>query len=648
MKFIFFLTFIISIQLQAGIFTNTIPISTNTISADTIKEFLSSFNSNLQQHPPFDSWETSIEDDTPPDEEDRNITTKTINKSFILSLASLNSDNTDYEKKEEGDGDNPYIEVSIDSDSTKISNTITWNPTQDGKEHIDSEPLTPYKSVRDAQLHFHMCASITIPNLTSLDFLSFVQTNLVQIHDLSECEGKDTNTNCEFSDEKQYVECYSTNHFAIKPEKLSFTLPSYMKSAKKEALTITADATGYSFSSNDDYNLSVSITKYTKKDEVNNSLYGEGNFTFDDFTDGNSSNANFDFNDTAKINFELIDKDWAEIDDDTLHNCDENGSYICGNYNTIVIPDHFNFKDISLHNESDQNFTYLSNSEAMQAHIAFTVNAKNAQNNTLQNFDKDSWENNISLHFSLSPETDSNKTEIFSQFLGFEDGSIKIDDDNATLNQHLSFNYTREVNNSKNPFFIRGDDIHLTINSIYDSDNNITGFSSSVDKNITFLYARTNTPRTRISSNEGDAKIYYEVYCNSNTTSDCNKTLLPDSVASLYNNDPRWYNNSKHTTTFGSVQETKQKQGTSVTATVTQESIKLKYDDSTSGFPYKTTMQNIVTSWLVYNKYNSNADANEFEVEFEGGVSDWVGKAEENVTTTKKTDITRANRRISW
>jgi len=74
--------------------------------------------------------------------------------------------------------------------------------------------------------------------------------------------------------------------------------------------------------------------------------------------------------------------------------------------------------------------------------------------------------------------------------------------------------------------------------------------------------------------------------------------------------------------------------------------IKLKYDKS-FGYPYKTTMENNASSWLIYNDYDSTATKNQFSVEFEGGDSYWSGVHETN-SSTKDSDAIRTNRRSMW
>ncbi|MGE4512009.1 MAG: hypothetical protein AB7D43_13020, partial [Sulfurimonadaceae bacterium] len=91
--------------------------------------------------------------------------------------------------------------------------------------------------------------------------------------------------------------------------------------------------------------------------------------------------------------------------------------------------------------------------------------------------------------------------------------------------------------------------------------------------------------------------------------------------------------------------------GNRVTASNTtgdhQDSTNLTYDGS-RGFPYATTMRHWVEPWLIYNKYDAAAVANEFDVEFmQGNDGSWAGKHETNSeTNTTASQIT--NRRTLW
>lgn len=169
-------------------------------------------------------------------------------------------------------------------------------------------------------------------------------------------------------------------------------------------------------------------------------------------------------------------------------------------------------------------------------------------------------------------------------------------------------------------------------------------------------YGRTHASKQRYDGNTGPANIYFEVYCfgtvGGNT---CNKSLLPNGINSKRINDARWYMNENHDiTNDGSVGIVLQRGGANVAADKVDATdnplgnpsvTTLNYDGS-SGYPYKTTMQNEASSWLIYNENDPTATRNEFQVEFDSS-SGWSGAHDTN-TTTKNRSGTTTNRRVIW
>jgi len=78
---------------------------------------------------------------------------------------------------------------------------------------------------------------------------------------------------------------------------------------------------------------------------------------------------------------------------------------------------------------------------------------------------------------------------------------------------------------------------------------------------------------------------------------------------------------------------------------VAEENIVLSYDEQ-KGYPYKAVMSIIPNKWLIYNKYDANANHNEFEVKFEGTGGTWAGTDESNAST--KTSNANKARILQW
>ena len=410
-------------------------------------------------------------------------------------------------------------------------------------------------------------------------------------------------------------------------------------------------------------------------------------------TDGSITEvAALKFNDVGRVNIAIVDDTWADVDlsdargmhdpSATAHNdCDSDGAYVCGDLNATFIPFNFTFVDTKIVN-NDANpgsFTYISNLNpsdpstfTMAARIETTIEARNKDGEITQNFKTSSYENPVFLSLvvnntkmGLASSTQiGDGTEAGNKLLNFTDGSYTLPWNSSDNTKVLRFNFPRVANDALNPFKVTPAEVKLNISSIYkDNSNEVTIVDDNsadgttvgnITQDATFIYGRTNAPRQRIEGNSGTAFIYYESYCSATDSkgNTCNKNLLPNGSSSTSINDPRWYINSSHNTNSGSVGTITQKRGSSLTigtATGTNKmSVPLQYNDAASkGYPYKTTLENNASSWLIYNKYDAADTTNEFDVEFTNDEANWAGIHETDATTdtnaTKKT-----NRRTMW
>ena len=226
---------------------------------------------------------------------------------------------------------------------------------------------------------------------------------------------------------------------------------------------------------------------------------------------------------------------------------------------------------------------------------------------------------------------------------------------NGAINTALNLNFARDQKVAVNPETITYNNYKIkcqnTIDCNLQADLSPDGTLIETiegELNLPFViehyYGRTNAPRQRYNGSDGNASIYFEVYCN-----ECDKTKLQ--ASSLFTNDPRWLTNNAHTTIdYGLVGNVTQKYTSKITATTpttTAPSItSLSYTGSV--YPYKATMQNQVAPWLIYNKYNASTDKNEFEVEFNKNTGvGWAGISDTN-TSTVDTGSKKTNRRTMW
>lgn len=482
----------------------------------------------------------------------------------------------------------------------------------------------------------------------------------------------------------------SRDNFAIRPEKLAINstapaMPNLLHSAETYNVAIdaynnnsTTLSTEYTFT-NANTVFDINSTKYDKNNVVSLTMTGNLSFVPSVFNmlNGQSSLsatpgevAGISFDDVGKVNIHIEDKIWSTVDnDDTPMDCSAAGSYVCGDKNVTFIPDHFDFNVLNIV-DNDGNFTYIANDVAQMAgKIDTAIRALNKDGNVTQNFGPyPLYENNVTVvpivtkpAYTLYP--DANETQISNLIVGFGAGvkSIASSETNASL--YLRFNFRRDANSIINPFDVNGSDLNISITSHYidPMDSDTADIIGNRDMNATgkstFIYGRTYAPRQRFSGNVGTALIYYESFCDGVDASGiiCDKVLLPNGITSQSTDDPRWFKNTAHTTANSGVIGTVSQKAalpkvTSSSASgANPDSVVLTYDttDVNRTYPYKATMENNASSWLIYNKYNINDTTNEFEVEFERPGGSWAG-AHETSTTTNSNAASKTNRRIMW
>ena len=484
--------------------------------------------------------------------------------------------------------------------------------------------------------------------------------------------------------------------------------PDLLRSAQDYNMTVLA--TDYSTGSpTQDYNQTSSILstsntiKWDKTPAIDNTLSGA--VTLGDFniTNGTSTYngtpgevASFFFSDVGLVTLSVQDMNWTAIDsDDTVGSCTESGRYICGETNTTFIPHHFTFVTpaITNNNGNPGTFTYISNLDDgnhttydMAARINTLVEARNKLEAITQNFKTgiNFYENIVSLNVTVVDDIhgDANTTSINNLLLGFgaengdTNGTRTIIWNEGNTSKVLRFNFTRAIDTSVNPFDVNGSDMNVTISSMY-TGTAPEGSATIIDddsgkatatQNITMVYGRTHAGRQRYEGSSGTANIYYEGYCYGKDTKnvDCNKSLLlPFSPNLKRTDDIRWYVNESHKAiTDGNIGTVKQKDGTETTTDdivdVTNQNDDDSYNPATAdlrygtvanpapyGYPYKTTMENNASSWLIYNEDNANAITNSFPVTFEYINNDWSGLNETKNTSSGR-GANWTNKRLDW
>lgn len=472
-------------------------------------------------------------------------------------------------------------------------------------------------------------------------------------------------------------EC-SEDNFAIRPNDFNTTIVPNQIFLAGEAQTLTFEAEDFAGAPSSDYNENEN-TSFTVDIDISdsNKTCAEPSINFSpivDFTNGTVTD-NYTLNNVGDFNLtmhETIGAEFALVDADdtneTLRLIEPFTTQI------KVIPHHFGL-DGNLTNGADSKlFTYLSNFEQFEtnesrnvsASLDLNVSAQRADNNITSNYTSLCYAKDGNLKLTLAnainkdnPETDSLTKLLWYHYTPDSNGSILLDgvtteyqipfystqfdsnDTNGTAEFNYKINFDRNRSKVVNPFIVIVNEINAT-----DSDN-VSG--AKAGGNATFVYGRTHASRQRYQGPTGTANIYFESYC---FGGGCNKTLLNGFSPNMQRTDDvRWYVNEAHTVTDdGFVGIVVEKIGTNVVGDIVDATdnpignpsvTTLNYSGS-KGYPYKTTMQNEASPWLIY----PTAPRNEFQVEF-SNQGDWTGE-NETTTTTQDSNASITNRRIMW
>lgn len=394
-----------------------------------------------------------------------------------------------------------------------------------------------------------------------------------------------------------FPDCSSDN-FAIRPEKFEIISTHYNWAhilLSAEDYNTTINAYNYNSTTNTQaYNVvnantafDIATTKYNKLNIITPSMAGTASFAASSFdmADGRSVRtgvagnevAPLTFDDVGKINISVEDRVWSAVDnDDTPMNCDENGTYICGDVNVTFIPHHFDFQDLNITNNNGNpgTFTYIANEfTQMAARIHTKMRALNKVGNVTQNFSKHPlWENSVTVtpvvqvpatkyRFPstnmVDAVTDANETIIDNLAIGFgtdgdTNGTKTVAWDETNTSQYLRFNFPREHNPATLPlpFDVNGSELNIMIQSTYlDSvtwaalgevhsatiygDRNGTAEADS-----SFVYGRIIPRNVRVFGNvDFTANAWYEVYMKGQIGG---TTLVPS------RNGTGWFINGMH------------------------------------------------------------------------------------------------------
>lgn len=393
------------------------------------------------------------------------------------------------------------------------------------------------------------------------------------------------------------------------------------------------------------------------------------------FIDGSVTNNNYFFNNVGDFNLtihEVNASEYAVVDnDDTL----DSDRFITPYTQQLkVIPHHFTLTG-NLTNRAN-NFTYLSNFELftttqdrnMSAILDLNISAQGLSNTILSNYTSMCYAKDGNLTMTLSSPLSITPATSLTKMLWFDDlhndvnGSSLLSvspiimdvnrtqfdsaDINGSANTQYRINFDRNSTKTVNPFFFNLQNIAIT-------NSDLVQGTTTLNQNALFYYGRAHAPDYRFPNRDGNATIYYEIYCK-----DCNTTTR--NTLGISGNESvnaiNWYQNALHVNTAGVVnpQPTHSADFTTFSIShidpVSIEQLTLK---NTTSVPYVDKINLNSNTWLV----NYPTD---FTVEFYSSGS-WAGAGfvkdnQPNATDTNttvgehihKSAPVKAHKRLNW
>jgi len=614
----------------------------------------------------FNAIEHATRDgNTAPNFWDDNITTKIVNEDISLDLLlyAIDSSTGEIDRTSLNQDNNKSVGVFLSSVDETSATPIKYLGTYENFDGYNGRiPITTFD-----------LSSASKRNVIQFYFCDTADLNWTECWDFSV---NNNNGSITLSPIEDAASSYSdsADDFSIRPKNFTITTTT--------GLLVRATDVNFSYLANDyDNNPTLNYNEFFTNLNLVTTLADPTMVpncpdpslsldTPDQFNDGSASHLtsltnvgvyNIKIQEINGMEFALVDADDTPDSDRFIQPAD---------LNITILPDHFHLTTLSNINYAPT-FTYISNDlDHMALKFDLNVSAQNSHNTVTTNYTSGCFSNNnnIDLQYNNAPasltmlakELNNNITgTVTSPNINFTiPSTVYTHDHNGSAELALRLNFARATNQEINPFKVNFNDINI-------SDQTTTlhiGTDSShiIDLNGSMIYGRTHGPRQRFVGNTGNALIYYEAYCygtdSQGTT--CNKNFLPNGPTSQYTDDPRWFINTNHNTiTYGAIGSVNQKSANNITLngviTINNGNAQapLIYGTAANpaprGYPYKATMENNASSWLIYDQFDAAATKNEFDVEFTDSGNDWAGKRETN-TSTSKNATDRTNRRTMW
>ena len=428
----------------------------------------------------FDAWDVGRNIN------DRNISTKIVNKEFNLTIASLDENKTGYQE----------FSGTVCCRVKANNKTGNWNRTIWNNETEKNVTFNVDKALRNARI---------------------------------EIKWKENNTtvNCSNSDMN---ESNSSDDFAVRPDHFNIIYNNKPLKAGKFNLIIKAvDASGNNVNN---YNETLSIEGNSPRLDYNDTKAligcGRGNLTIISnavFSNG-EANVTLKYTEVGDLNITVKEINGSEFAKNDENDTSDLARLITEDSKVLhFIPHHFEI-NATYNNYNNGLFTYVSSDLNMSALLDINITAKNEDNGTTHNYNKNCYSEDFNLSFSYEIKpSDFNVTKnipklkyILNSIADTREGNITTNnyylnfpnltknifntDDNGSAHISVKINFDKNYSNSFEEF-------NMTVRDVNVSDVNGTFGSRDINDSARFIYGRIKVSNAAVY-NKSDINTTFE------------------------------------------------------------------------------------------------------------------------------------------
>ena len=466
----------------------------------------------------------------------------------------------------------------------------------------------------------------------------------VQIPDINE-SSRESVVQIKYTDELNVThEVNATDNFAVRPDKFTIHIPDDLVAGKEFNVTLSAlGAKGEIVKNYNDDNHTVLDINETKSGCRLGKIVGGDRI---EFKNGQAT-LSFSYDDVGKLKFALYEKEgneFAKIDQDDTADSRRfitKEEKISREFKPAKMRMIWELKNGDPQNGYTCFSSYDHNDpalETMSARLKIHLEIQNAKGDFVKNFSDAcyAYDVPVKISYTVSGE-DSLKN--YTMLSAYQDKNGTYYDDLASFDQDIisgvkqvqsyqidkklfhegngtkimTFNFKRNTSVPREPMTFTINDLNATLGKIENYQDNA--------KKVTFFYTRVHIPDQNIIGKEGNATVYYEVYCKNCNRGNFGLDLLPESKDSIH-----WYILNNITTTAAldftlPVASTlwdrgfmMEKSGNSLLK------IQVEKAPSTVRVKYKPK------KYLVFNRFNPAAETHSFTASFHSGKKSWAGQ----------------------